>query len=89
MFTYAFVVFFLFVLLIFSLSNTHTQKHAILSFLPASNEGGRQQAHREIVRQTDGRTEACTNETKREGGIEDFLLGGVRGGRGGLLWTKN
>lgn len=40
--------------------------------MPAANEGGLQSDSRQTERLSDGQTEACTNNTKREGGIDDF-----------------
>lgn len=40
--------------------------------MPAANEGGLQTDSRQTERLSGGQTEACTNETKREWGIEDF-----------------
>lgn len=43
--------------------------------MPAANEGASQTDSRQTERLSDGQTEACTNETKSDGGIEDFWGG--------------
>lgn len=66
--TYAFVFLFSFCPLFLK----QRQNHAAFSFMPAANEGGLQSDSRQTERLSDGQTEACTNNTKREGGIDDF-----------------
>ena len=56
--------------------------------MPAANEGASQTDSRQTERLSDGQTEACTNETKSDGGIDDFWGLGGGGERDGCHGEK-